>query len=399
VCTIDPGIGEVAAAGSIHVTPLSTVTYTLTGVGQGGTSAATATITVVNTPPVAEDDDAITEEDCPAVVRVLTNDSDADRHALTVVHATQGDHGSVSINPDGALVYTPSADFNGSDNFSYTVSDVCGATATAAVNIVVTPVNDPPFAVDDATDTESGVPIVIPVLTNDKDPDGDTLRMLSYTQPVHGTVADEGNGFLKYSPLSSFEGIDMFSYTIEDGSGLGCTAAVAVKVTGPILLEITSPLNGGLVKDSTVLVQGTVLHRRGLQTGVTVNGIPALIYGDQFIANEVPIQEGENTIVACAKDVDGNSVKVSVNIDAETEADCVRIRSIAYWGVAPFETMLTIRGMLQVPSITYTGPGTIEYLPKNNDDEYPIRITSEGIYRFTAEAPDAQGKMCSNEHP
>jgi hypothetical protein len=50
-----------------------------------------------------------------------------------------------------------------------------------------------------------------------------------------------------------------------------------------------------------------------------------------------------------------------------------------------------------VPSITDTGPGAVEYLLKNNDDEYPIRITSEGVYRFTAEAPDAQGKMCSNE--
>lgn len=396
-CTIDPGIGEVAATGSIPVTPLSTVTYTLTGVGQGGTSSTTATVNVVNTPPVAEADNAMTEEDCPAVVRVLTNDSDADGQALTVVHATQGNHGSVSINPDGVLIYTPSANFNGSDTFSYTVSDLCGATATAAVNIVVTPVNDPPFAVDDATETESGVPIVIPVLTNDKDSDGDTPRMSRYTQPAHGTVAEEGNGFLKYSPLSNFEGTDMFTYTIEDGSGLECTAAVAVKVTGPMLLEITSPLNGGLVKDSTVLVQGTVLHRRGLQTGVTVNGIPAVVYAGQFIANEVPIQEGENTIVACAKDVDGNSVKVSVNIDAETEADCVRIRSIAYWGVAPIETMLTIGSTLQAPSITDTGPGTVEYLPKNNDDEYPIRITSEGIYRFTAEAPDAQGEMCSNE--
>lgn len=396
-CTIDPGIGEVAASGSIPVSPMSTVTYSLTGMGQGGTSSTTATVTVVNTSPVAQDDNATTEEDCPAVVRVLTNDLDADGHALTVVHATQGDHGSVNINPDGALVYTPSANFNGSDTFSYTVSDVCGATATAVVNIVVTPVNDPPFAVDDATETESGVPIVIPVLTNDRDPDGDTLRMSRYTQPAHGTVADERNGCLKYSPLSSFEGIDMFTYTIEDGNGLEGTAAVAVKVTGPILLEITSPLNGGLVKDSTVLVQGTVLHRRGLQTGVTVNGLPAVIYGDQFIANEVPIQEGENTIVACAKDIDGNSVKVSVNIDAETDADCVRIRSIAYWGVAPFETVLAVGGTLQAPSITHTGPGAVEYLLKSNDDEYPIRITSEGIYRFTAEAPDAQGKMCSNE--
>jgi len=70
-----------------------------------------------------------------------------DGDALTVAAVTQGAHGAVTLNADGTLTYTPGANFNGSDAFTYTVSDGHGGTATATVTVTVnpaTPTNRPP---------------------------------------------------------------------------------------------------------------------------------------------------------------------------------------------------------------------------------------------------------------
>ncbi|OOC13523.1 hypothetical protein BM451_10930, partial [Dickeya dadantii] len=78
--------------------------------------------------------------DTPVTVNVLANDSDVDGDSLTVTAATVG-HGTVVINANGTLTYTPAANYNGSDTISYTVSDGHGGTATATVAVTITPVN------------------------------------------------------------------------------------------------------------------------------------------------------------------------------------------------------------------------------------------------------------------
>ena len=62
-------------------------------------------------------------------------------------------HGTAMLNADGTFTYTPAADFNGADSFSYTIGDGNGGTATATVSVTVTPTNDGPVAVDDAATT------------------------------------------------------------------------------------------------------------------------------------------------------------------------------------------------------------------------------------------------------
>ena len=76
-------------------------------------------------------------------------DPDTDGDTLTAAIVTQPAHGSVSFSADGSFVYTPDPDFFGTDGFTYMVSDGNGGTDTASVSITVTPVNDPPTAVDD----------------------------------------------------------------------------------------------------------------------------------------------------------------------------------------------------------------------------------------------------------
>ncbi len=99
---------------------------------------------VVNIPPVAVDDRASTEENTPVTIAVLVNDSDEENAPLTIIGVTQGTNGSVVINADNTVTYTPNPEFTGVDTFTYTISDNAGGNATATVTVTVIPVNNPP---------------------------------------------------------------------------------------------------------------------------------------------------------------------------------------------------------------------------------------------------------------
>ena len=230
--------GTVAIVGSQAVyTPASnwsgtdTFTYTIVD-GNGGTGTATVTVTVtsVNDPPAAANDTATTPEDTAVTILVLTNDSDSDGGTLSVASAAQGAHGSVVVNGDGTVTYTPASNWNGADTFSYTIDDGQGGTATATVTVTVTPVNDQPVAVGDSATTPEDTAVTTNVTSNDSDVDGDTLSVTGVTQGANGTVAIVGNQAI-YTPASNWSGTDTFTYTIVDGHGGTATATVTVTVT------------------------------------------------------------------------------------------------------------------------------------------------------------------------
>src|SRR5207244_3991118 len=109
--------------------------------GNGGSASATVIVTVGddNSPPVAQDDSAVTAMDVPVIIDVLANDSDPDGASLVVESAGPGQHGNVDINPDGTVTYTPNGGmgFEGTDTFSYTISDGQGGNASATVTVTV----------------------------------------------------------------------------------------------------------------------------------------------------------------------------------------------------------------------------------------------------------------------
>ncbi|MGE4259254.1 MAG: beta strand repeat-containing protein, partial [Candidatus Babeliales bacterium] len=241
-----PAHGTVAINpdGTVSYTPdanyngADSFTYTISD-GNGGTATATVNLTVtpVNDPPVANDDTfTVAEDSGSTALNVLGNDSilpDAGE-TLTVTSVTQPAHGTVVINPDGTVSYTPDADYNGADSFTYTISDGNGGTATATVNLTVTPVNDPPVANDDTfTVAEDSGATALDVLGNDSIlPDaGETLTVTSVTQPAHGTVAINPDGTISYTPDANYNGADSFTYTISDGNGGTATATVNLTVT------------------------------------------------------------------------------------------------------------------------------------------------------------------------
>jgi len=163
--------------------------------------------------------------------------------------------------------------------------------------------------------------------------------------------------------------------------------------TRPVV-TITSPKDGETISRHDVLVEGTITNPTGNETGGTVNGIVATVYGNQFVANHVPLQEGENTITATATDTDGNVATTSINVNAVTTRNYIRITAETESGISPLETILRVEGSFSFTesSVTYTGPDKVEFL-ESTSEEYRVRITREGIYYFTAEVTDTQNNI------
>ncbi|MEM1255078.1 MAG: tandem-95 repeat protein [Cyanobacteria bacterium P01_H01_bin.21] len=194
--------------------------------------------TPTNTPPVAGDDSGTVDEDAQITLNVLANDTDADNDSLSLVSVLPGSNGTTAI-VGNQVLYTPNADFNGTDSFSYTVSDGNDGTDTATVNITVNPVDDAPVvtntapvANDDTVTTDQDTAVQVQVLTNDSDAENDGLTIVSTSDATNGTTLINNNQIL-YTPNTGFTGTDFFTYEINDGNGGTDTATVNVTVTQP----------------------------------------------------------------------------------------------------------------------------------------------------------------------
>jgi outer membrane protein OmpA-like peptidoglycan-associated protein len=229
-------------AGVVRFTPApnfngtTSFTYTVSD-NNGGTATATVTVTVtpVNDPPQANNDTYTVAEDSGATVfDVLANDSTNGDvgETLTVTAVTQPANGTVTFTAAN-VSFTPAADFNGTTSFTYTISDGNGGFSTATVMVTVTPVNEPPTAVDDSfTVAEDSTATALDVLANDTTaPDtGETLTISGVTQPGNGTVSFTATE-VRFTPTANFHGTTAFAYTVVDGNGGSATAIVTVTVT------------------------------------------------------------------------------------------------------------------------------------------------------------------------
>jgi VCBS repeat-containing protein len=208
------------------------------------TDTATVSITVdpTNDAPVALDDTGfVVAEDGSLVVGdlggVLANDTDIDGDGLLVNTSPVVNvaNGVLSLASDGSFTYTPTADYNGPDSFTYEISD--GAlTDTATVTITVNAVDDAPIANADAYVTDEDVDLSVGapgLLDNDVDIDADglTVNTTPVVDPTDGAVTLAADGSFLYEPDPGFAGVDTFTYEITDGIGTD-TAVVTITITG-----------------------------------------------------------------------------------------------------------------------------------------------------------------------
>ncbi|MDH3511712.1 MAG: tandem-95 repeat protein, partial [Gammaproteobacteria bacterium] len=219
------------------------------GIGQG---IVTITINPVNDAPVSGSESMTTDEDAPligiaaGINDLLANDMDRDGDALTVntTPVIGPTYGTLVLNSDGSFTYTPYANFSGTDAFTYQVADARGGTSQAVVTILVNPVNDAPVAGRDAISVEEGSAAVISeasLLANDTDADGDALQVVNFSQPNDGSLTQNADGSLAYTPAPGFSGVDSFTYTVADASGARDSVLVMVSVT-PAVVQ-TNPVD------------------------------------------------------------------------------------------------------------------------------------------------------------
>ena len=296
-------IGSVTNDGtSLSYTPapefsgIDTFSYTVSD-GNGGTATATVSVDVINlnSPPAAQNDTFTVAEDSAAtLLDLIANDSDVNADALTITAITQPAAGTGTVVNNGTNVsFTPDLDFNGAASFSYTISDGNGGTANANVTVNITPVNDAPTALTDSASTDNVTPVIINVLDNDSDVDGDALSVTDINLiGTVGSVTNNGTS-LTYTPAANFSGTDTFTYTVSDGNGGSATETVAVDVIN--INDVPVAVNDAASTDNVTPISINVLGNDS-----DVDGDALTVTAASTPANGTVVINADNTVTYTA---------------------------------------------------------------------------------------------------
>jgi|GEM_PF-5874378 len=201
-----------------------------------GGAATTRGSNVVAGAPTANDDTATTDEDTSVTVDVVANDTDPNGDALDVSDITNGpSHGTAQITGESndKIQFDPGDDATANVSITYEVSDGNGGADAATLNVTVDPVNDAPTANDDSATTDEDTSVIVDVVANDSDVDGDALDVSAITNgPSHGTAQITGpnNDKIQFDPGDDATANVSITYEVSDGNGGTDTATLNVTV-------------------------------------------------------------------------------------------------------------------------------------------------------------------------
>ncbi|KZC47047.1 RTX toxin, partial [Vibrio alginolyticus] len=266
VVSLDTNNGP--ANGTVSVNPDGSVTYTPNDnfhgvdsftyiVTSGGVSESTTVnvdVTPVNDAPVAKDDTAVTDEDTPVTIDVLPNDTDIDGDTLSIDSASvPSEQGTVEI-VDGKLVFTPTENFHGDAEITYTITD--GAlTDQATVNVTVNAVNDTPVVesnIADQTLAEDFTPYSIDLNTAFSDVDnvdGELSFSVSGNSNIQVAIV---NGIATFTPTADWNGSEILTFTATDPSGESVSQTVNFTVA-PVADIVAD--NATVVEDTSTIIK------------------------------------------------------------------------------------------------------------------------------------------------
>jgi VCBS repeat-containing protein len=282
----------VNADGSVAYTPVAnyfgTDSFTYrTNDGSEDSDVATVNVTIapVNDAPVAVDDSATTAEDTPIVLNLVANDTDVDSSTLSVVSLSTPLHGSVVVNADGSVTYTPATAYFGTDTFTYHTSDGSLDSLNAAtVTVTVGSVNTPPVAVDDSATTPEDMPVVLNLVANDTDVDSTTLSVVSLTAPLHGSAVVNVDGSVTYTPAANYFGSDTFTYHTSDGSLDSLNAATVTVSVTPVNDAPVPVDDSATTSEDTPLVLNLVGNDTDVDsTALSVVSVTAPLHGSAVV--------------------------------------------------------------------------------------------------------------------
>jgi hypothetical protein len=282
--TIDGSPCTGTSCGAVAVGP-----HTVVGTDNTDSLSDTTTLTITNTAPVAHDDTLTVLEDAAATpLSVLTNDTDVNGDSLTVTGTSQGTHGSVTTN--GTTVsYTPDADWNGSDSFTYDISDGHGGTATATVNVTITAVNDAPTFT---------IPASAPTIAEQSGVSPQTVAgFATGIAPGPPTATDESGQTLTLTSVSSLPGLFSAQPAIDKTTG-DLTYTPAVNRNGTATITVTLKDDGGTANGGVdTTVHSFTITITGIDhPPVALNDIATVVAGSPATAINVLANDNANNL-------------------------------------------------------------------------------------------------------
>ncbi|WP_374014687.1 tandem-95 repeat protein [Vibrio parahaemolyticus] len=380
-----------------------TLTFTATD-PSGESISQTVNFTVA---PVADivADKATVVEDTPTIIKVLGNDTFEGDDKVVSLDTNNGPaNGTVSVNPDGSVTYTPNDNYHGTDSFTYIVTSG-GVSESTTVSVDVTPVNDAPVAKDDTAITDEDTPVTIDVLPNDTDIDGDKLSIQSASVPETQGKVEIVDGKLVFTPAENFHGDAEITYTITDGALTDqATVNVTVNAVNDTPVVESSIADQTLAEDFTPYtidlntafsdvdnVDGELTFSVSGNSNIQV----AIVNG---IATFTPTADwnGSEALTFTATDPSGESVSQTVNFTVAPVADIVADSARVVEDTPTIIKVLgndTFEGDDKVVSLdTNNGPangtvsvnpdGSVTYTPNDNyhgEDTFTYIVTSGGV--------------------
>ncbi|WP_187614820.1 tandem-95 repeat protein [Vibrio parahaemolyticus] len=404
-----------------------TLTFTATD-PSGESISQTVNFTVA---PVADivADTATVVEDTPTIIKVLGNDTFEGDDKVVSLDTNNGPaNGTVSVNPDGSVTYTPNDNYHGTDSFTYIVTSG-GVSESTTVRVDVTPVNDAPVAKDDTAITDEDTPVTIDVLPNDTDVDGDKLSIQSASVIEAQGKVEIVDGKLVFTPAENFNGDAEITYTVTDGS---LTDQATVKVTVNAVND--TPVVESNIADQT-LAEDFTPYSIDLNTAFSdVDGeLTFSVSGNSNIqvaivngiATITPTADwnGSETLTFTTTDPSGESVSQPVNFTVTPVADIEADKTTVVEDTPTIIKVLgndTFEGKDKVVSLdAENGPkngtvivnsdGTVTYTPNDNyvgEDTFTYVVTSGGVSESTTvevnvtpvnDAPVAKGDIATTQ--
>ncbi len=210
---------------------------------------------VPHSAPFAQDATLAGTEDMTASGVLRANDPEGQSLKFTIVVPPTNGKLSLSNAATGAFTYSPNPDFNGEDTFTFKAHNDFMDSNVARVSVNVAPVNDHPVAFADQGTTTQRTSIMLDLLSNDRDLDGDVLSISSVTQGRSGRATLLGKQ-VQYTPNATFSGADTFSYTISDQKGGTASAGVTIQVLSANKPPVAS--DGRITASPGVTVNGAL---------------------------------------------------------------------------------------------------------------------------------------------
>ena len=181
-----------------------------------------------------------TPEETQIEIEPLANDYDVDKDFIQIQSVGDPAFGEITLNTN-TIIYTPAPYFNGVDYIPYSIIDSSVTTtkrvsggpiqsSSAIITVTVTPINNPPNAVNDGIIAIEDTPIDFCPLDNDFDIDNDVLSIVTISTPSNGKIAFTPPCLVTYTPNTNFNGVDKLTYSITDGT-VSMSAAITISVS------------------------------------------------------------------------------------------------------------------------------------------------------------------------